>query len=630
MPNSNVIPGQEDLIKHVISSDFEITKILDIGLGNGLASKLFDEFGYEVTATGFDIKDYKNDQFDFPESIKLHENVDVTNMHIFKDEQFDAVWISHVLEHVLNTGLALKEIKRVLKPGGYLFVSVPPFKNTVVGGHIHTGWNVGNLMYLLASQGFDLYEEGAFIQHGYNVFGICKRFKEEEHVNLKYASGDIEKLTLLNRFPKGFDGKQGFQGKVKSVNWDWKISLSNFKEILNVAFFIPWITKGKGGTEHVGSQMANMMAERGHKVTIFTFENNEEASSKWELKSGVELVKIPENVDVKAEGIILLKLATLRPDLIVGLHMNRTFFKYVYFAKRLSIPVLLSEHIDPRMPRRIGNFTENERRVIFSQAEGIHLLTKGFCKTLPENIKNNIFVVPNTVREAYKLATPGLNEKVCIVAVARLVDRKNISLLIKAFSHVDFKDRALLRIVGAGPQQKMLTNLVNKLNLAQSVEFLGHMEDPYPIYESSDLFVIPSLYEGLPMTVLEAMAHGLPIIGFAACAGVNEQVIDGVNGYLLKDISEIELGKSIDCLIKDKVKLKEFGINSLQRYKKEYANTPVFEQWENMFVKTANKSVKKVNLSQQQYLDAKFLEMMSAGCQEAEKHRIEIPQELEI
>jgi glycosyltransferase involved in cell wall biosynthesis/ubiquinone/menaquinone biosynthesis C-methylase UbiE len=626
MPNSNVIQGQEDLINNIIESKYNITNILDIGMGNGLASKLFYDAGYNVTATGFNIDSYENESIAIPEGIKILEDVNVTNMHQFKDNQFDAIWIAHVLEHVFDTGLALKEIKRVLKPGGYLFVSVPPFKHNVVGGHVHTGWNIGNLMYTLAATGFDLYEEGSFIQHGYNVFGICKKFNEEENIELTYSNGDLEKLCSKKRFPKGFNAKQGFQGKIKSVNWTWKTKIDSFKEKISVVFFVPWITKGKGGTEHVGSQMANMMASRGHKVSVFTFDDDTDSKSQWTLDESIELIKIPESIDRKAEGDVLLKLATCEPDLIVGLHMNRTFFKYVFFAKRLNVPVILSEHIDPRMPRRIGNFTEQERNAIFSQAEGIHLLTEGFRSTLPAFVQKNIKVIPNTVREAYHLATPGENEVVTVLAVARLVDRKNIHLLIEAFSLNDLYRKAILKIVGNGSQEKSLKELAKKLGIADRVKFLGHLEDPYSEYESADLFVIPSLYEGLPMTVLEAMAHGLPIIGFRNCAGVNEQILDGVNGYLVDKVSVETLSEAICNLVNCQGLLKEFGKESLERYYNIYSEEIICNQWEAMFLKVACKKVKSIDCSLEKFLDVKFLELMEKGCQLAEKSRIDVPE----
>jgi SAM-dependent methyltransferase len=89
----------------------------------------------------------------------------------FPEKSFDAVVLSHVLEHCADVGRALGHVRRVLKEKGLLLVFVPPVEDIVCAGHVSVGWNVGQLMYVLALNGFDV-SRGNFIEYGYNVCGF--------------------------------------------------------------------------------------------------------------------------------------------------------------------------------------------------------------------------------------------------------------------------------------------------------------------------------------------------------------------------------------------------------------------------------------------------------------------------
>ena len=100
--------------------------------------------------------------------------------------------------------------------------------------------------------------------------------------------------------------------------------------------------------------------------------------------------------------------------------------------------------------------------------------------------------------------------------VCRLVDFKNIPLIIKSFEKIIFvhKIDASLIIIGAGPLEKNLKNLVNKLNLADRVEFTGllNRDNVYERVRGFDAFIVSSLYEGFCNAMVEAAAIGVPLI----------------------------------------------------------------------------------------------------------------------
>lgn len=185
MPN-----GAKSLLASLPYQEFD--SVLDIGTGNGYSAEYFAERGKEVTATVLG-----EDKWGRPSGGDVeYVQANVESLP-FRDGKFDAVWCSHVLEHVRYPGVAFEEVRRVLNDEGRLFVSVPPFKPLVVGGHLNTGWTPGQLMYVLLRNGFAV-RDGAFFYRGYNVHGRATKMSDEEFERLKgklsYDGDELENL----------------------------------------------------------------------------------------------------------------------------------------------------------------------------------------------------------------------------------------------------------------------------------------------------------------------------------------------------------------------------------------------------------------------------------------------------
>ena len=150
----------------------EISSVLDIGMGYGFHCNYFAEKGLKTTG----ITTHLTDSLIAQAKEKERYTVKKMDMHFldFPDESFDLLWSHHSLEHSFSLLLALREWYRVLKPGGYLAVTVPPHKEQIVSGHFNVGWNIGQLMYLLGISGYDL-KSGLFLEEGYNVRALVRR-----------------------------------------------------------------------------------------------------------------------------------------------------------------------------------------------------------------------------------------------------------------------------------------------------------------------------------------------------------------------------------------------------------------------------------------------------------------------
>jgi len=163
---------------------------------------------------------------------------------------------------------------------------------------------------------------------------------------------------------------------------------------------------------------------------------------------------------------------------------------------------------------------------------------------------------------------PGVSaETPAILCVAHLYPRKDVATLLDAMVRLP---GASLRVVGTGPELARLEKQAKRLQLADRVQFLGHVsfERLAAEYRRADVFCLPSRQEGFGIVFLEAMAAGLPIVA-ARAAAVPEVVADGECGILVAPGNAPELATALERLLADSVerqRLGEAGRRRVERY----------------------------------------------------------------
>jgi glycosyltransferase involved in cell wall biosynthesis len=144
--------------------------------------------------------------------------------------------------------------------------------------------------------------------------------------------------------------------------------------------------------------------------------------------------------------------------------------------------------------------------------------------------RNSIVAIHNGIEKDAPQAVPNPDGTVHLVCVARFCPQKSQALLVRALEGVD--EPWHLDFVGEGPLEDEVRRLVADRGLNGRVDFLGARDDVDSILARSQIFVLPSNWEGFPLTILEAMRAGLPVIA-SDVGGVREAVFDGVTGYLV-------------------------------------------------------------------------------------------------
>jgi glycosyltransferase involved in cell wall biosynthesis len=180
----------------------------------------------------------------------------------------------------------------------------------------------------------------------------------------------------------------------------------------------------------------------------------------------------------------------------------------------------------------------------------------------------------------------GLKNDVPVIgAIGRLVWQKGFEYLIRAAPEVLKKcPEARFLIVGEGPLQNELILTSEKLNVADRIIFSGFRNDIKEILASIDVLAMPSLLEGLPMVLLEAMAMAKPIVA-TRIDGITEVLENSKTGLLVPAKNSHALAEAIVGILDDKAKANFFGQNAREAAKEKFSVKKMVEQIESAYEK---------------------------------------------
>ncbi len=160
-------------------------------------------------------------------------------------------------------------------------------------------------------------------------------------------------------------------------------------------------------------------------------------------------------------------------------------------------------------------------------------------------------VIRNAVDVAgARLGEPARRQRALIVAVGRLKAPKDFVSLVRALGRLA-PDSFEAVIVGDGPDRARLEDEIGHLGLAGRVRLAGERRDVAELLADADVFALSSSSEGMPVSVLEAMAAGLPVVA-SRVGGVPEQVVDGETGLLVEPGDPEDLAEALARLVGDR------------------------------------------------------------------------------
>ena len=376
------------------------------------------------------------------------------------------------------------------------------------------------------------------------------------------------------------------------------------------------VVESEGGTEKVLCNMANEFVERGHNMSIICCEKKQgkpffplsdkvkfinlndtgkEIKSHPLLRVKREILKVCGKLDKTERDKIFIKsrynnnyiknrftkiMNEMQPDIIIAYdYLAVLFLKYIM---KNDLPTISMLHHDP-----IVYFNNDFSKIqvdAFNKVDCIQILienrinvVKKFCPNVRvEYISNIVPQIGSNLGRTYNK----------IINVAALVKgRKQQHIIIEAFNKIknDFSQWNIEFVGGTKtPREveykKEMLDYVQKNNLQNNICFSGVTTNVVEKLQKADIFVFPSKSEAFGLALTEAMAAGLPAIGFKSCPAVNEIIINGYNGFLCEDGVD-DFADKMKILMQDEKLRKQMGENA-RKSMDRFAPEKIWNQWE--------------------------------------------------
>jgi glycosyltransferase involved in cell wall biosynthesis len=189
--------------------------------------------------------------------------------------------------------------------------------------------------------------------------------------------------------------------------------------------------------------------------------------------------------------------------------------------------------------------------------------------------------IPNAVPSGSR--RPSRQENPVVVAAGRLVKQKGFDFLIPAFAQVvDKNPEWRLRIFGTGPEEAVLRALVDQHGLGDHVSLPGRSNRLDQELADASIYALSSRFEGLPMVMIEAMSHALPIAAFDCPTGPADVLTEGVDGLLVPPRDVDALAAALNRLVADRELRLRMGAAAAQTAR-GYSPEVVMPLWERLF-----------------------------------------------
>lgn len=334
-----------------------------------------------------------------------------------------------------------------------------------------------------------------------------------------------------------------------------------------------------GGMEQFVLRMASEQQARGHRVRVLSLRGGplqSEARSR-----GLDTTVLGEGGKASRLAETLRFYSRFRPH-VAHAH-NPGALPYALLARPFGARVVMTRHgqlADWQPGPLEQRCTDAVVAVSGAAAETLRERRPEFTDRLSVILNGVQFEEAARPRSAVRKAL-GV-DGVVGVTVARLDRLKGHDVLLKAQARLPERLPLTLLIAGDGPERARLEALRDELRLGDRVRFLGYRTDVPDLLAASDLFVLPSRTEGLPLSVLEAMSHGLPTIA-TPVGGVPEALNHEECGVLIPVDDVHRLAAALEALGSDAARRSRLGEAAQARVRRHFSFDAMTDQYEALY-----------------------------------------------
>lgn len=321
----------------------------------------------------------------------------------------------------------------------------------------------------------------------------------------------------------------------------------------------------QGGAERDMAHLARCWAERGNDVAVVTLDSV--ATDSYPLVEGVTRI----GLGLAGDSHGWLQAISNNRQRIRALHdvlRQRSPQTVVSFIDRMNVvtlkaatslgdPVIVSERIDPRHhePGRIWRWLRRRTYPLCTAQVVLTHSVRDWCRQLAP--RQPVHVIPNPARRPETGSTDASREwapadRSVLLGMGRLHPQKGFDRLLPIFARLrSAHPNWHLVLLGEGDERARLEARVRDLGLQQHVSLPGWVSDVDGALSRSDLFVLPSRYEGFGNVVAEALACGVPVVTMDCPSGPGEIVRDGVDGLIVPAEDTARLEQALDRVMGD-------------------------------------------------------------------------------
>lgn len=345
---------------------------------------------------------------------------------------------------------------------------------------------------------------------------------------------------------------------------------------------------GKGGSERVAVNLAEEMTHRGHQVLLLSHIGpNGEESPAYSLSSHVRHLAVNGNGWHGEIATLKKLLLDKKIDVFLSLGASSRHFFWASACIGTGIPLIYSERSDPVERIEKINWNRQGRMAALYGADCIHELLPAYISTIPQELRKKVTVIPNAAPKNPIPATIKNNGQKILLFLGRLCEEKRPLILLDAFCLLaDKYPDWNLEIWGHGPLEDNLVTHIKNTGVSKRIFFRGQCDNSAQAYANAQLYCLPSSHEGFPNTVLEAMAAGLPIVGYKSCTALANIIEEGKTGLLANVDSAESLAKELNKLMNDYNLRKSIG-DAARNAAAAYQPDCIYDKWEKLFFEMA-------------------------------------------
>jgi glycosyltransferase involved in cell wall biosynthesis len=361
-----------------------------------------------------------------------------------------------------------------------------------------------------------------------------------------------------------------------------------------IACFISSLSAG--GAERVCASLANHWAAHGWVVTVITLSDPstdfyllDPAVMRRVVTGGRQQVAVGSGFVVNLRRVIWLRrlLQEIAADFAISfMDSNNVLLALASRGGHRTIPIG-TEHVYPPAVS-LGLTWSTLRRLSYGKLWAVIALTHESSTWLSQHTSAaRVPVIPNPVpwplARGARASLPPAKGKGRLLCAGRLTPQKGFDLLLPCFARLAAEfDGWDLVIVGEGPERASLECAVETFGLRDHVYLPGVVGNIGDWYETADIFVMPSRFEGFPMTLVEAMASGVPSVSFDCLTGPRAIIRDGIDGILVPDGDINRLEAELAALMRDRDRRTVLGRRALE-VRTRFSLESIGSRWDALF-----------------------------------------------